>query len=180
MSYEFFPYTCPACGSVRNAAEVAVELVGSASPVVLSAVAGANGRRRQRHSPGPGRPGAARIRCPGCSSEMEREKLSEHRIPCLRDRLEKLRGKRVRLTPKDPDPYPDFYVEDVGDHEVGFRKGSNDNWVAVDLRKIAGITVGGVEPIAQVRVLGRVVWDNARWRFVPTGSVGRPTKRRLL
>jgi hypothetical protein len=62
----------------------------------------------------------------------------------------------------------------VGETEVGFQKGSNHDLVTVDLRKIADISQADQQ--AYIRVLGRVVWheDIKRWRFAPTGAVGRP------
>lgn len=82
----------------------------------------------------------------------------------------------IQLTPKEPDPYPNFHINFIDDGQVEFQKGSNDDLVAVDLRKIAEISVSRAERIAYIRVLGRVTWDDERkrWSFVPTGTVGRP------
>jgi hypothetical protein len=168
---EYFAYKCPHCSVVRNAADVAAEL----SPKVLQlASARLNARNRRNHIAGPGRPPIAR--CPGCSQEMSSADLRDHRLPCVRQELEKLRGMAIQLLPKDPDPYPNFHVGSINEGEVEFRKGSNGDSVAVDLRKIAEITVSTADKLAYVRVLGRIVWreDIKRWRFAPTAAVGRP------
>src|SRR5438067_808999 len=117
---EFFSYKCPHCCSVRNAAEVAAELPDE----VLRLIAGRrNAHRRRMHVAGPGRP--AMTRCPGCSREMPSAELRDHRIPCVREELEKLHGMAIQLSPKDPDPYPDFFLHHLRDAEVEFQKGSN-------------------------------------------------------
>jgi hypothetical protein len=118
-------------------------------------------------------------RCPGCSQEMSSADLREHRLPCVRDELNKLRGMTIQLTPKDPDPYPNFRINFIRDGEVEFQKGSNHDVVTVDLRKIAEITINTADRVANVRVLGRIVWraEIKRWRFAPTGTVGRPPKQ---
>lgn len=168
---EFFTYKCPHCATVRNAAEVAAEL-----PDEVLRLAGGrrNAHRRQIHHAGPGRPVLAR--CPGCSQEMSSADLREHRLPCVRDELQKLRGMTIQLTPKDPDPYPNFHINNVHDGEVEFQKGSNHDIVTVDLRKVADITISTADRVAYIRVLGRIVWhdDIKRWRFAPSGAVGRP------
>jgi hypothetical protein len=109
---------------------------------------------------------------------MPSAELRDHRIPCVRRELQGLRGKPVQLAPKDPDPYPNFYIEPLSDDAltVIFRKGSNKDGVSVDLRKIAEITATGEG--AYIRLLGRVVWhaDTSSWEFSPTGAVGRPAK----
>jgi hypothetical protein len=107
---------------------------------------------------------------------MSSADLRDHRLPCVRQELEKLRGMAIQLLPKDPDPYPNFHVGSINEGEVEFRKGSNGDSVAVDLRKIAEITVSTADKLAYVRVLGRIVWreDIKRWRFAPTAAVGRP------
>jgi hypothetical protein len=107
--------------------------------------------------------------------------MREHRIPCVRSELKKLIGTPFQLSPKDPDPYPDFYIHNLGDDatEVQFHKGSNGDVVTIDLRKVAEIaTANQGKPMAYVRVLGRIVWhdDINRWQFAPTGEVGRPAK----
>ncbi len=109
---------------------------------------------------------------------MSYAELREHRITCVRKELEKLRGTPIQLSPKDPDPYPNFYLTGVSDDQVEFRKGSNGDSVDLDLRKIAEITVSRADKLAHVRVLGRIVWqeDIKRWRFAPTGPIGRPPK----
>lgn len=86
----------------------------------------------------------------------------------------------IRLAPKDPDPYPDFYIHTLDERDAGFQKGSNHDLVRVDLRKIADITVNRDDNMAHIRLLGRVQWhhDIKRWRFAPTGTVGRPPSKR--
>ena len=171
QAHEFFPYKCPHCSKVRNAAEVAAELPDE----VLRLVAGRrNALRRRTRGAGTGRPILAR--CPGCSQEMSAADLREHRIPCVREELQRLQGMVIQLSPKDPDPYPDFYISRVDETEVTFLKGSNNDNVTVDLRKIAEITRSLPEKRGYVRVLGRIVWhsDIKRWRFEPTAPVGRP------
>ncbi len=168
---EFFPYKCPHCGDVRNAADVAAELPDQ---VLRMAGARRNAARRRTFTAGPGRP--TTTRCPGCSQEMLYADLREHRIPCVRKELEKLRGKPIHLLPKDPDPYPNFYLMGVNDAEAEFEKGSNNDRITVDLRKISEIATSTAEKLAYVRLLGRIIWrdDIKRWRFVPTAAVGRP------
>src|SRR5262245_26481224 len=121
---EFFAYKCPHCSRVRNAADVAAELPDE----VLRLIAGRrNALRRRTRGAGTGRP--TRARCPGCSQEMSTAELREHRIPCVREELQKLRGSAIRLSPKDPDPYPNFYISQVSETEVTFLKGSNKDHV---------------------------------------------------
>jgi hypothetical protein len=105
---------------------------------------------------------------------MSAADMREHRIRCVRGELEKLRGMPVLLTPKDPDPYQNFYLHHVNEAEVAFEKGSNSDLVTVDLRKIAAVSQA--DKVGYVRVLGRVNWhdDIKRWRFAPTGAIGRP------
>lgn len=170
---EFFPYKCPHCGAVRNAAEVATELP---EQVLRPAGARYNAGRRRTFAAGPGRP--TTTKCPGCSQEMSYADLREHRIPCIRRELEKLRGRPVLLSPKDPDPYPNFYLLSINDAEAEFEKGSNSNRITVDLRKISDITLSHDNNNAYVQLLGRIVWrdDIQRWRFMPTAAVGRPPR----
>jgi hypothetical protein len=173
---EYFIYTCPNCLSSRNAFAVAKELPRE---VLLRRTRPLIGSLRRKKLAGPGRPSLAR--CPGCSQEMSSQDLREHRMSCVRAELERLRGMEIQLEPKDPDPYPNFYLHHIGETEVEFRKGSNDDVVTVDLRKIADITVNHSDKkVAYVRVLGRVVWldDIKRWRFAPT-PIGRPPLERL-
>ena len=169
---EFYRYECPNCGAVRNAGEVAEELDIS---VLRLAVARGNALSRRRKSAGTGRPIVGR--CPGCSQEMSSVELRHHRVPCVRNHLLKLRGKPILLTPKDPDPYPNFYIRDLNENEAEFFKGSNHDVVTVDLRKIGEI--GETDGIGYIRLLGRIVWhdDIKRWRFIPTRPLGRPPQR---
>jgi len=174
---EFFTYTCPHCFTVRNAVDVAKELPPE---VLVRRIRPLIGRLRRNRLAGPGRPSLAR--CPGCSREMSTYDLKAHRIPCVRGELEKLRGMPIQLAPKDPDPYPNFYLHHIDETEVGFEKGSNNDLVTVDLRKIAEITINQAEKLAYVRVLGHVGWhpeiDSGRWRFAPT-AIGRPPLERI-
>jgi hypothetical protein len=169
---EEFRYTCPHCSKESSAIDVANDLDIS---VLRSAVARRNALSRRNRGAGLGRPKL--VLCPGCSQEMASSELRDHRIPCLRDELHKLRGLPILLFPKDPDPYPNFYINNVGDSAVEFLKGSNHDSVTVDLRKIAEVT--RVDQTAHVRVLGRVVWHTEikRWRFAPTGPIGRPATK---
>lgn len=147
-------------------------------PEVLRVAAARHNGRLQTPHAGPGRPALAR--CPGCGQEMSAGQMGDHRVPCVRMELKKLLAMRIQLLPKDPDPYPDFYIHHLGDNdtEVDFHKASNHDVVTVDLRKIAEMTVNQAEKMAHVRVLGRVVWDGdiKGWRFAPTAAVGRPPK----
>jgi hypothetical protein len=104
--------------------------------------------------------------------------LRSHRTGCVRGELEKLRGMTIRLSPKDPDPYQDFYIVSVNESEVEFKKGSNGDCVTLDLRKISEITISPADKLAYIRLLGRIVWreDLKRWRFAPTAAVGRPPR----
>ena len=135
-----------------------------------------NGRRQTPHA-GPGRPPLAR--CPGCEEQMTTTELRTHRLPCVSKRLEQIQnqGLRVRLQPKDPDPHPDFLIEEVRDTEVRFHKLSSDHRLMVQMQKIAEITVDGQERLVHIRLLGRVSWiDDIRiptWRFTPS-RIGRP------
>ena len=140
------------------------------------AVGRLNACKRRTFAAGPGRP--TKSRCPGCSQQMSHLDLREHRMPCVRQALEKARGIPVHLSPKDPDPYPNFYIGSVNDTEVEFRKGSNGDYVALDLRKIAEISTSPHDKLTHVRVLGRIVWrdDIKRWRFAPTAAIGRPRR----
>ncbi len=86
------------------------------------------------------------------------------------------RGFKVWLSPKDPDPYPDFSVQAVHDDAVHFKKQSTPQApIAIDLRKIAEITDDNVREIAHIRLLGRLVWDavSTLWNFEPS-RIGRP------
>jgi len=170
---EYFPYQCPHCSTVRNAADVAKELPAE---VLLRRTRPLVGSFRRKRLAGPGRPRTSR--CPGCSQEMPADNLRTHRIPCVRAELERLRGIQIQLEPKDPDPHPTFYMHSVGESEVEFQKGSNHDIVTVDLRKIAEITTDG-DKTCYIRVLGRVAWldDIKRWRFAPT-AIGRPSLER--
>jgi|SRR5215475_9989236 len=168
---EYFSYTCPHCHTSTDATQV-----GAALPdeILLAEAARRNGRKQRRH-PGPGRPTI--VRCPGCDTAMTSAELRPHRLACVRSRLQQIRrlSLRARLTPKDPDPYPDFYITEISDAEVTFSKGSNDNQVTVDLTKVAEITIDHQGKIAHIRVLGHVAWheDIQRWRFAPS-RIGRP------
>ena len=173
MSTEYFFYTCPHCRNQTNAVQVAANLPEE----ILVAEAGRrNGRRQRRRHAGPGRPSV--VRCPGCSTEMSSAELREHRVECVHKKLQevpRLPGFRIRLTPKDPDPYPDFYFNEIRETEVEFKKGSNSDHITVDLNKIAEITIDHESRVAHIRVLGHITWceDIKRWRFAPS-QIGRP------
>lgn len=171
---EYFKYTCPHCQKPTNAIEVASLLPDE----ILSTEAARRSGRRQRRHPGPGRP--TKVRCPGCESEMSSAELREHRIPCVRTKLREFHHLAfpVRLTPKDPDPYPDFYINQISETDVEFRKGSNSDHVAVELQKIAEMTLDREGRLAHIRLLGHVSWhdDIKRWRFAPS-QLGRPRLR---
>ncbi len=88
-------------------------------------------------------------------------------------------GRKFRLSPKDPDPYPNFFILRVDETGVDFQKGSSHHLVRVDLRKISEITDSREDQLAHIRVLGRIVLSKdvrPQWRFVPTGAVGRPRR----
>lgn len=168
---EYFTYTCPSCNHVRNASDVVKELPREVLLVRTRPLIGALRRKRLA---GPGRP--IQSRCPGCSQEMSTDKLKDHRIPCVRAELEKLRRWPIQLSPKDPpDPHPTFYIHHVADSEVEFKKASNHDLVTIGLRNIAEIVVRKDEEMAYIRVLGKVKWhdDIKRWRFQPS-AIGRP------
>lgn len=176
---QFFSYKCPHCSHESNAAEVAAKLPDE---ILRLAAARRNSRLRKVRSVGGGRPTLAR--CPGCSQEMTAIEMRDHRIPCVRGELKKLIGSEILLTPKDPDPYPIFYIQSLSDDatHVAFYKGSNRSVITVDLRKISGIIASEDRKSARVRLLGRVVWypdlipSRAHWAFEPTGTLGRPPR----
>jgi len=173
MSTEYFAFTCPHCQQQTNAIQVAASLP---EEILLVEAARRSGRRQRRRHAGPGRPTI--VRCPGCSVEMSNAELREHRVGCVRKRLQQLQqlaAFRIRLSPKDQDPYPDFYINRVCETEVEFRKASNSDLVTVDLHKIAAFTIDREDGVAHIRVLGHISWreDIKRWRFAPS-QVGRP------
>jgi hypothetical protein len=108
---------------------------------------------------------------------MHTSELREHRIDCVRNRLRGIQAANLtlHLHPKDPDPYPNFMIGEVGLGEVRFRKLSSSQEVVVELRKVAEIVVSEAERLADIRLLGRVTWqeDAGLWRFVTTRA-GRP------
>jgi hypothetical protein len=108
---------------------------------------------------------------------MSGAELREHRLGCVCRRLNELvlQNLNIRLQPKDPDPYPNFRIQKVSENEVEFHKLSSGQYLTVETRKIADITVSADERIAYLRLLGRVCWeqDIQRWRFKAT-LVGRP------
>jgi hypothetical protein len=168
---ECFSYKCPHCHAPTNAAQVAAALP---EEILLVEAARRSGRRQRRH-PGPGRPTV--VRCPGCDNPMSSADLRQHRLACVRNRLQQIQrlSPRIRLSPKDPDPYPDFYMTEIGEAEVTFSKGSNSDQLTVELNKIAEIAIDHQGKIAHIRVLGYIGWheDIKRWRFVPS-RIGRP------
>lgn len=173
MKKQYFVYKCPDCHSETNATIVAAALPDD---VLIAETARRNGRRQTPHA-GPGRPPI--VRCPGCESQMTTAELREHdRLTCVRDRLLALqqRGFKIWLSPKDPDPYPDFSIQAIEDEAVHFKKRSTPQGpIAIDLRKIAEITDDTVRQIGHVRLLGRLAWDagSTLWNFEPS-RIGRP------
>ncbi len=166
---EPFLYECPGCHTKIKVAEVVAEIPDEILRVEL---ARRNGRRQTPHR-GPGRPVVRR--CPGCDQEMSSAELREHRVGCVHDRLQSLRGFTIRLEPKDPDPYPDFAINEVHAERVKFEKLSNEQQLEVELQKVAEITPSPQEHLARIRLYGHVTWDeNSQiWRFVPS-VLGRP------
>jgi len=166
---ERFTYTCPKCQAEINAACVAAALPDE---ILRAETARRNGRCQTPH-PGPGRPAIAR--CPGCDAAMSSAELREHRADCVRDRLRNLRNFKIHLQPKDPDPYPDFMISELGENEVTFQKLSSGQWIDVELQKVAEITPSLQERLARIRLHGRVTWhENIHcWRFTPS-VLGRP------
>jgi hypothetical protein len=102
--------------------------------------------------------------------------LREHRLPCIRQRLNKLKHHDVRLTPKDPDPYPNFSIENVSEIEVMFKKLSSSQHLTIELQKIAEVTPIDAQGLLYIRLLGAVRWndDLKEWQFLPT-RLGRPS-----
>ena len=168
---EQFLFICPHCNNKTNAAQVAAALPDE---ILLNEAARRSGRRQRKHA-GPGRPTS--VRCPGCDCEMSSSELREHRVACVRSKLQEIQhlAFQIRLTPKDPDPYPDFYINQVAETEVEFRKGSNSDHVTVELRKVAEVTLDREGRVAHIRLLGHISWheDIKRWRFAPS-QIGRP------
>jgi hypothetical protein len=111
---------------------------------------------------------------------MSTPELREHRVPCLRERLKEVPHRNLRLYPKDPDPYPDFLIRDIGADTVEFEKLSSGQRLPVELRKIAEVTFSSQEERTYIRVLGRVTWDERikEWRFVPS-RIGRPMTKQI-
>ncbi len=162
--------SCPGCKAQLRAVEIAALLPDD----VLAAENSRRNGRRQAPHPGLGRPKLAR--CPGCDSQMDHEALREHRLDCVRGRLESIKSKNIiRLYPKDLDPNPNFRIHQIEGDQVCFRKGSNDQDVHVDLRRIARIIEHGHDGSVEIRLLGRLIWDRTdqRWRFLPS-LIGRP------
>jgi hypothetical protein len=179
MSIEVFTIECPECRSHLKATSIAATLPDQ---VLLAETARRNGHRQTPH-PGPGRPTLAR--CPGCDVEWRASELREHRGACVRHRLGDLmrQGFKVRLSPKEPDPYPDFRIEStVGDY-VTFQKLSSQQRLEIELGKIAEIAVDRSAQTLVIRLLGRVIWKeearNSEWRFMPS-RIGRPRVSRTV
>ncbi len=169
---EFFGFVCPKCQAELNAAEVVVVLPDE---VLRTEIARRNGRRQTPHA-GHGRP--TETQCPGCDQTMTTAELRNHRRACVRGRLERLRKEnlRIRLYPKDPDPYPDFRILRLTEAEVTFRKRSSDQDLTVALQKIANITPQSGPRIADIELRGRVVWDGnqERWVFMSKAEARLP------
>ena len=115
------------------------------------------------------------LRCPGCDELMSTAELREHRVPCLHEHLSKLTRRHIRLTPKDPDPYPDFFLSRVDETKACFEKLSSHQQLIIDVSKIAELTSDSTQDRTFIRVLGRVAWDDGAklWRFMPS-RIGRP------
>lgn len=137
-----------------------------------------NGRIRKHRSVGGGRPNLAR--CPGCDLKMASAELREHRLTCIRQRLTALKHQRVRLTPKDLDPYPDFSIENVLENEVVLTKLSSSQRLTVELQKVAEVIAPDSQQPILIRLLGAVRWNEglSEWQFLPT-RVGRPSGSKL-
>jgi hypothetical protein len=165
-------YKCPFCDKERKASEVAESLPVE---ILQRVTARRNVSLRKRRSVAGGRPILAR--CPGCDLKMTAVDLREHRLPCVRERLEKLKGigRRALLTPKDPDPHPNFSIDMVSHDTVIFHKLSSSQRLTVELQKIAEITDDG-QALVRIRVLGEVRWNDnvSAWEFLPT-RIGRPS-----
>ena len=114
---------------------------------------------------------------------MSSAELREHRVACVCSKLQEIQHLSfpIRLSPKDPDPYPDFYINQINETAVEFRKGSNSDQLTVDLHKIAEVTVDREGRLAHIRVLGQIIWrdDIRRWRFAPS-QIGRPRLDRTI
>jgi len=173
MSQEFFTIECPACRNRLKASPLAAALPDE---VLLAETARRNGRRQTPHA-GPGRPSVAR--CPGCDVEMRANEMRDHRSSCVQLRLTQVmqRGFTVHLSPKDPDPHPDFRIVSIDADYVRFEKLSSDQHLEIEFGKVAEITVDQPAQIVDIRLLGRVIWkEEARyseWRFIPS-RIGRP------
>jgi hypothetical protein len=169
---QYFSYKCPHCHAETNAVEVVTAMDDE---ILIAETARRVGRRQTPHA-GPGRPTI--VRCPGCEGEMSSVELREHRLACVCRRLKELvrQNLDIRLQPKDPDPFPNFRIQKVSEDEVEFLKVSSGQYLTVDTRKIADITVSSEDRIAYLRLLGRVCWEHniQRWRFKAT-LVGRPS-----
>jgi hypothetical protein len=169
---QFF-FKCPHCATETSESQVAAQLHDE----IFFMEAGRRQARRQTPHAGPGRPTV--VRCPGCDSEMGAAELRDHRVPCVRDRLTKLQRNcfKIRLLPKDPDPYPNFSILRIEEESVQFQKDSSMQSLSVELRKIGDITVSSNEQLIYIRLLGRVHWDEPAtlWRFLPS-RIGRPSR----
>src|SRR5882672_327786 len=154
MSDEFFTIECPGCRGLLRATSVAAALPDE---VLFAETARRNGKRQTPHA-GPGRPSLAR--CPGCDLEMRANEMRDHRLPCVRHRLAQLLqlSFKVHLSPKDPDPYPDFRIESVDGDWGRFQKLSSSQRLEIHLAKIAEIIVDRSAKVVYIRLLGRVIW----------------------
>jgi hypothetical protein len=90
-------------------------------------------------------------------------------------------GYKVRLSPKEPDPYPDFRIEGIEGEYVTFQKLSSQQCLEIELGKIAEITVDRSAQTLNIRLLGRVIWNeqlgHSEWRFT-SSRIGRPKANR--
>ena len=178
MEKPFFTYTCPSCHTEINAALIAAALPDT---VLMAEAARRSGRRQTPHA-GPGRPSL--VPCPGCDTPMTAPELSNHRVGCVRVRLENLRQQNfiIHLSPTDPDPFPDLKIDEISPNTVVFHRLSSGTHLPIELQKIAEIAIDNPHPyrkIANVRLHGHLTLDQGLvWRFAPSQPIGRP--RRFL
>jgi hypothetical protein len=156
---------------VRNAADVAKELPAE---VLLRRTRPLIGSLRRKRVAGPGRP--SKTRCPGCDVRKTAAQLRKHRLSCIRKRLQEVKGHKIRLIPKDPDPYPNFSIENVRENQAIFKKLSSSQLLTIELQKVAEISVADEQGLCYVRLQGSVRWndDLKEWQFLPT-RIGRPS-----
>jgi hypothetical protein len=168
MSETALFFQCPHCSGQTNAQIVAANLPEA---VLRTEIARRNGQKQTGHA-GPGRP--AGVYCPGCENKMTAAARRDHdTLACLRTRMKELQNKRsykVWLSPKDPDPYPDFSIGAVDETAVHFQKLSTPQLpIAIALSKISKITEDNVRKLLHIRLRGHLGWDatSTLWHFEP-------------